>query len=187
MEPQSFTITTQGISNVLKSPCLIRPDFKPTGNMAPSQVPKGKEYMAIWDTGATGSVITKKVAQDLGLQIVSWATVNHAGGQSENVPVYRVTIELPNHVGFVGIKAHEGEIAAADVLIGMDIISRGDFAVTNKDGKTTFSFRVPSTQTIDFVPHKPAPIVKGKEPGRNDLCPCGSGKKYKYCCGANKG
>ena len=22
--------------------------------------------------------------------------------------------------------------------------------------------------------------------GRNDLCPCGSGKKYKACCGANK-
>lgn len=20
-------------------------------------------------------------------------------------------------------------------------------------------------------------------PGRNDPCPCGSGKKYKYCCG----
>ncbi|MFC2079096.1 SEC-C metal-binding domain-containing protein [Candidatus Bipolaricaulota bacterium] len=24
----------------------------------------------------------------------------------------------------------------------------------------------------------------GKEPGRNDPCPCGSGKKYKKCCGA---
>ena len=30
------------------------------------------------------------------------------------------------------------------------------------------------------------PIVKAKEPGRNDPCPCGSGKKYKKCCGANK-
>lgn len=28
------------------------------------------------------------------------------------------------------------------------------------------------------------PIVKGKQPGRNDPCPCGSGKKYKKCCGA---
>ncbi|MGE4329912.1 UPF0149 family protein [Diaphorobacter sp.] len=27
-------------------------------------------------------------------------------------------------------------------------------------------------------------IVKGEQPGRNDLCPCGSGKKYKKCCGA---
>ena len=25
------------------------------------------------------------------------------------------------------------------------------------------------------------------KPGRNDPCPCGSGKKYKQCCLANKG
>ena len=28
-------------------------------------------------------------------------------------------------------------------------------------------------------------IVKGKKIGRNDPCPCGSGKKYKHCCGKN--
>lgn len=28
-------------------------------------------------------------------------------------------------------------------------------------------------------------IVKGKKVGRNDPCPCGSGKKYKNCCGQN--
>ena len=27
-------------------------------------------------------------------------------------------------------------------------------------------------------------IVRGVQPGRNDPCPCGSGKKYKKCCGA---
>ena len=27
-------------------------------------------------------------------------------------------------------------------------------------------------------------FVKEKEPGRNDACLCGSGKKYKKCCGA---
>ncbi|MGI6736508.1 MAG: SEC-C metal-binding domain-containing protein [Anaerovoracaceae bacterium] len=26
-------------------------------------------------------------------------------------------------------------------------------------------------------------VVKPKKIGRNDPCPCGSGKKYKYCCG----
>ena len=30
---------------------------------------------------------------------------------------------------------------------------------------------------------KPKPIVKGDQVGRNDPCPCGSGKKYKNCCG----
>ena len=28
-------------------------------------------------------------------------------------------------------------------------------------------------------------VIKDKKIGRNDLCPCGSGKKYKKCCGAN--
>ena len=28
-------------------------------------------------------------------------------------------------------------------------------------------------------------IVKPKKIGRNDPCPCGSGKKYKKCCGRN--
>ncbi|MEG0615270.1 MAG: SEC-C metal-binding domain-containing protein, partial [Oscillospiraceae bacterium] len=30
------------------------------------------------------------------------------------------------------------------------------------------------------------PIQKGKKVGSNDLCPCGSGKKYKKCCGLNE-
>ena len=28
-------------------------------------------------------------------------------------------------------------------------------------------------------------VRKGKKIGRNDPCPCGSGKKYKHCCGRN--
>ena len=31
---------------------------------------------------------------------------------------------------------------------------------------------------------KQAPVRKGKKVGPNDPCPCGSGKKYKKCCGA---
>ncbi len=30
---------------------------------------------------------------------------------------------------------------------------------------------------------KKKPVRIGKKPGRNDPCPCGSGKKYKNCCG----
>ena len=33
---------------------------------------------------------------------------------------------------------------------------------------------------------KKKPVVVGPKIGRNDPCPCGSGKKYKHCCGANK-
>jgi preprotein translocase subunit SecA len=32
-------------------------------------------------------------------------------------------------------------------------------------------------------PKPTQPLVGGKKPARNDPCPCGSGKKYKHCCG----
>ncbi|MCI9256805.1 preprotein translocase subunit SecA [Acutalibacter sp.] len=33
---------------------------------------------------------------------------------------------------------------------------------------------------------KKQPVQKPKKPGRNDPCPCGSGLKYKKCCGRNE-
>ena len=33
---------------------------------------------------------------------------------------------------------------------------------------------------------KVEPIKAGQKPDRNAPCPCGSGKKYKKCCGANE-
>ena len=32
---------------------------------------------------------------------------------------------------------------------------------------------------------KAKPVRVGPKVGRNDPCPCGSGKKYKHCCGKN--
>jgi hypothetical protein len=39
-----------------------------------------------------------------------------------------------------------------DILIGMDIITLGDFAITNANHRTVVSFRIPpDTKHIDFV------------------------------------
>jgi preprotein translocase subunit SecA len=38
-----------------------------------------------------------------------------------------------------------------------------------------------STNVDDSLPKKP--VTNDKKVGRNDACPCGSGKKYKNCCG----
>ncbi len=40
---------------------------------------------------------------------------------------------------------------------------------------------------VGAAPEKKKPVVlkKAERVGRNDPCPCGSGKKYKKCCGAN--
>ena len=119
-----------------------------------------REYIAIWDTGATHSAITKKVVDDLKLQPTGVRETRHAGGKSTN-NTYLVNIGLPNGVMIRYVRVTEVQLIPDDnasddkqpqLLIGMDIISLGDFAVTNANSKTTFSFRIPSIQEIDFVP-----------------------------------
>ena len=39
---------------------------------------------------------------------------------------------------------------------------------------------------VTATAQKTQPIVNEVKIGRNDPCPCGSGKKYKQCCGRNK-
>jgi hypothetical protein len=40
-----------------------------------------------------------------------------------------------------------------------------------------------STNRGEASERKAEPVTVEDEPGRNDPCPCGSGKKYKKCCG----
>ena len=44
---------------------------------------------------------------------------------------------------------------------------------------------MPQAANIPPREGKPMPVKKEATVGRNDLCPCGSGKKYKKCCGKN--
>jgi preprotein translocase subunit SecA len=52
--------------------------------------------------------------------------------------------------------------------------------------QSTVGMGYAETQPAEQVaPGKPKPVRRtGKKVGRNDPCPCGSGKKYKKCCGA---
>lgn len=34
----------------------------------------------------------------------------------------------------------------------------------------------------EILKNRRKPVIKVETPNRNDLCPCGSGKKYKKCC-----
>lgn len=118
-----------------------------------------KEYVAIWDTGATNSVITKKVVDDLQLKPIAVTEMRHAGGVSTS-NVYLVNMILPDNVMVFNVRVTQAELIddkipenhQPHILIGMDIITAGDFAVTNQNNKTTLSFRTPATQEIDFVP-----------------------------------
>lgn len=172
----SFTTIYNGLSNILINEVNISSAYNPKN---PPQNIFYKKYKAIWDTGATNTVISKKVVNECSLKPIGMTKVHTAGGIKET-NTYFVNILLLNKVEVYQVKVTEGEIHdQTNVLIGMDIICRGDFAVTNKNRKTVFSFRIPSVECIDFVkhPYKEKPVRLSKKVGRNDPCPCGSGKK----------
>jgi uncharacterized protein YecA (UPF0149 family) len=134
------------------------------------------------------TAISPKVVAECGLKQIDLIQCSTAGGIVEKCPVFLVSIFLPNKVAFPQLRVSEAKIHEAGILIGMDIINAGDFFITNFSGRTIFNFRMPSLGDVNFInnpafgQHKNEPYVRPASPGRNDPCPCGSGKKYKNCC-----
>jgi len=170
-------------------------------NVGDADFKTSRKTKGIWDTGATNCAITKKLVQELGIKPIGMVEVSGVHGkQHANVYLIQVSLE-----GKVRIKVRASECItllgneSIGMLIGMDVISIGDFAITNTLGKTVMSFRIPSAGRIDFVADikkkrgriiEPQPITVQNLPfksslkiGRNDPCPCGSGRKYKNCHG----
>lgn len=139
-----FTTQSNGLRSHLTNEVVILSSnpIAPIGNPVIAK--------ALWDTGATGSVITPELANQAGLQVVDKTIVDTANGARESL-VYKVAIILPNNVLVENVRVTEASLVGASVLIGMDIISRGDFAVSNFQGKTFFTFRMPSKENIDFL------------------------------------
>ena len=74
------------------------------------------------------------------------------------------------------------------LLLGMNVISKGDFIVTNHSGHTTMTFRVPSLESIDFVGeleeyNRIRRIYDIQKKKGIEKCPCKSGKDFKNCHG----
>ena len=168
---RAFTIAYDGITSQIKSEVKVSNGFY---NWE-TQEKEAKIYTAIWDTGASSSAITQRVVNELQLDVISRGTTVTAAGPIETT-VHSIHLWLPNSVvtncfancvdlGLLGV----------DLLIGMDVIVQGDFCISNFEGKTVMSFRIPSQEHIDFV--------KQCNPNRSSIRPCGSGKKYKRCCG----
>jgi len=138
----SFTSRYSGKSNILENKVTVLP----TGNSK-----DGQECSAIWDTGATNSVITKETAKILKLVPTGMANVRGVHS-TERVYTYLVDLILPNKLTIKGVRVTECKELVSDsgLLIGMDIITQGDFAVSNFNNKTTFTFRYPSLKETDY-------------------------------------
>lgn len=107
---------------------------------------------ALWDTGASGSCISQDVVEKMGLKPTGMTHVLTPSGKDTRY-TYLVDVVLPNNVRIPDLHVIESEIGAQGIgfLVGMDIISAGDFAVSNFNGRTCFTFRIPSEKRTDYV------------------------------------
>lgn len=104
-----------------------------------------------WDTGSTYTCISRELAEKLSLSTVETDKLSTAYGKiSSNM--YDIQVILNDDL-LIPIRVLEQDYIhqeGIDLLIGMDIISEGDFAISTFDNVTCFSFRIPSRGLIDF-------------------------------------
>ena len=110
-----------------------------------------KAWRALWDTGASSSIIDRKAAKILCLESQGVHILTTANGTNKFCN-YIIDLDLTNNVKITNFIVGGGDLGDdIDFLIGMDIISQGDFSISNVNGSTTFSFRIPSVKEIDYV------------------------------------
>ena len=96
---------------------------------------------ALWDTGAVTSVIDKSLVKKLELVPFDTGRAYTAQGYYDS-SMYLLDVMLPNNIIVKGLRVGDGEFQGFDMLLGMDVISLGDFHLTN-DGNTVFKFVIP--------------------------------------------
>jgi preprotein translocase subunit SecA len=72
------------------------------------------------------------------------------------------------------------ELDQASESMNEDLAKLSDVKYQHAQADAAIS-NVPDLAEVELTP---APLRAGPKVGRNDPCPCGSGKKYKNCCGA---
>lgn len=107
---------------------------------------------ALWDTGASKTCISNRLVEEMKLPVIGMRKTQCASGV-QTVTCHIIDIIMPHKIMLTGVPvlAFAGSIYF-DILIGMDLITLGDFAITNAKGNTCFSYRTPPNDThIDFV------------------------------------
>ena len=73
----------------------------------------------------------------------------------------------------------------ASLIFRVNIITREQQEAMERENQQRMA-AAKANHGDDFQENVKQPVKNGDKIGRNDPCPCGSGKKYKNCCGKNK-
>ena len=155
-ERQGFTLHYDLTAREIITPVGVSGPYGPGLDDASPARPRGS-FDGLWDTGATCSVVSSRIVAELMLEPIDRNLVETASG-TYDASVYLVAVYLPGSIAIPAVRVIDSpSIGGADVLIGMDIIGSGDFAVTNLAGRTSVSFQTPSTHRVDFADDRSNP------------------------------
>ena len=129
-----------------------------------------EKLLANPDETVTGTVRELSEKYDVDLMIMVGFLDGINDSLKEQNPIDTMEEDTPVNLGFDKDLLYKNMVAAkADWLYGLP---QWNDIFTEERQKELYKEQKSSTT-----------IVKGKKVGRNDPCPCGSGKKYKHCCG----
>jgi hypothetical protein len=142
VEYRAFTITYDELAREISTPVRLEPLVTSDKRLLGTQT----EVTALWDTGATMTCVKPSLRDRLKLrqsELVEPIIMSGIGGDVEADGTLVSIWPAPNfkiELCPVYITDFPGD---QELLIGMDIIGMGDFAVCNANGKTSFSFAMP--------------------------------------------
>lgn len=98
---------------------------------------------AMWDTGATITAISHSAAEKLDTAPSDTGTSISATDKNDS-DIYLATLELPGGIVFHDVEVWDVDLSdhGAEVVIGMDIISKGRLVVETVNGIPMFSFSI---------------------------------------------
>lgn len=144
---EKITQKYKSLADNITSHCVIMPGHNDFSELKEPRYCETES--ALWDTGATNTIISQMIVEELKLTPIKQAAISGIGGVV-NSNVYKVNLYFDNKVAFKNIEVLASDLEDCTVIIGMDLINQGDFAITNKDEETWFSFRMPSLEHLSF-------------------------------------
>ena len=129
-----------------------------------------EKLLAAPDEVVSGTVKELAEKYDVELMIMTGFLDGINDSLKEPNPIDTMEEDTPVNLGFDKELLYKNMVAAkADWLYGLPQWNE----IFSEERQKEFYKEQKSSTTV----------VKGKKIGRNDPCPCGSGKKYKHCCG----
>mgnify|MGYP003290692845 CR=1 FL=1 len=157
--------------------------------------PEFKEYffdkaMAIYDakTAEYGERIMKELERKVLLHNVDKRWMDHIDAMEElKRGIYLRSYAQQDPVIAFRMESYDMFDEMTSLIREGTVITLLTFQLkSEEDIKREQAAKITATSGSTDGSDKKRPIKKGEKVGRNDPCPCGSGKKYKKCCGMNE-